>query len=351
MPSGQNKKLIKSCVDTVAASFVIGVIKAAESEGVAIVKHLDDIGIDIPEINRATHRVDFEIFRELILAIKALSLNDNIGVRIGQNLSLSSFNALGYAASSGDTLLDALQLIPQFESTVMTLGETRIISSDDEIQVCWSMKSGEYFSLVEDIFLASWITLAYLLTDEIELNVEVSFTYAAPSELSSWEKIFGQKLLFSQPVASIKFDRSLLSLALVGTDSFLHQVMTKEAKELAITLDQPLISKIEGWLMTELAKGKLDQKLLSRSLNLSERTLRRRLKEQGTSFKYLLDKVRKGRADYLLRETSMSLWEISSQLGYQQLTSFNAAYKRWTGKTPASQRNNSPSVVGQPPVR
>jgi len=340
MPRGQNKKLVKNCVDTVSASFVMGVIKAAESEGVAIFKHLDDIGIDISGINGATHRFDFDIFRELILAIKELSLSDNIGIRIGQNLSLSSFNALGYAASSGDTLLDALQLIPQFESTVITLGETQILSSEDEIQVCWSMRSGEYFPLVEDIFLASWITLAYLLTDEIALDVEVSFTYAAPQELLSWEKIFGQKLLFSQPVASIKFDRSLLGLALVGTDSFLYQVMTKEAKELANALDQPLISQIEGWLMTELANGELDQKLLSRYLNLSERTLRRRLKEQDTSFKGLLDKVRKGRADYLLRETSMSLWEISSQLGYQQLTSFNAAYKRWTGKTPASQRNN-----------
>jgi AraC-like DNA-binding protein len=44
------------------------------------------------------------------------------------------------------------------------------------------------------------------------------------------------------------------------------------------------------------------------------------------------------KANELLHKTSLSLWEISSLLGYQQLTSFNAAYKRWTGRTPASQR-------------
>ncbi|MBK6512254.1 MAG: helix-turn-helix domain-containing protein, partial [Haliea sp.] len=66
-----------------------------------------------------------------------------------------------------------------------------------------------------------------------------------------------------------------------------------------------------------------------------QRTLRRHLQQEDTTYQALLDTVRRERASYYLHQTALSLQEISSRLGYQHLTAFNAAYKRWTGRTPA----------------
>ena len=71
---------------------------------------------------------------------------------------------------------------------------------------------------------------------------------------------------------------------------------------------------------------------------MSARTLSRRLFEHGTSYHGILDEVRRGFADLLLRDPDHALAEIAVLLGYSDVSSFHRAYVRWTGRTPASRR-------------
>jgi AraC-like DNA-binding protein len=73
-------------------------------------------------------------------------------------------------------------------------------------------------------------------------------------------------------------------------------------------------------------------------LCLHERTLNRRLREQGTSFRRKLDNIRYDLARYFLGETSMSLAKIAEALAYADATGFSRAFKRWSGVTPAQWR-------------
>ncbi len=346
MPNGQDKnknmKLnvnhLDNAGDSVAASLVGGVIAAALAEGIEIHQQLALLGLDVEVLANATQRVELAVFRALLQSITEHSKDDAIGIRIGRHLSISSFNALGHAAASSEILSDALQLIPQFESTIMTVGRTELLQEGSDVKVCWSMKSGGYLYILEDIFLSCWISLAKLITGHSGLVVEVSFTHPKPDDLSSWQEMLGCSLLFDQGIAGVKFDKTLLNLAIQKPDPFLHRIMTKEVEGLSLALNDSLSCQIEQWLESQLIRGEPEQKILAEHLNMSERTLRRYLKNENTSFIGLLKKVRTNKANYLLQSTSLSLWEISSQLGYQQLTTFNAAYKRWTGNTPASQR-------------
>lgn len=346
MPRGHNEEEIaklknintKHSAGSVVASLVEGVIKAAEAEGLVIQQALELLRLDKDVLNSATERIDLETFRALLNIISKLSQDEAIGIRIGQHLSISSFNALGHAAASSNSLWEALQLIPQFESIIMTVGKTEIIQEDGYVIVSWSMTNGAYLEILEDIFLSCWINLAKLLTGFSDLNIEVSLTCYEKKDITLWQEILGTSLLFDQSTAAIKFDESLLNLSVKKPDPFLRKVMTKEAEGLSLALDESLSAQIERWLSIQLEGGVPEQGILARYLNVSERTLRRNLKRENTSFRSLLRKVRIEKANYLLRKTSLSLWEVSSQLGYQQLTTFNAAYKRWTGNTPASQR-------------
>ncbi len=80
--------------------------------------------------------------------------------------------------------------------------------------------------------------------------------------------------------------------------------------------------------------GEFDQASFARQLGISQRTMQRRLKEAGTSFRELLDEMRRERAIILLSTPSLTLTEIAMQLGYGQVSSLNRAVKRWTDKTP-----------------
>ncbi|WP_404366470.1 AraC family transcriptional regulator [Marinobacter sp.] len=75
-------------------------------------------------------------------------------------------------------------------------------------------------------------------------------------------------------------------------------------------------------------------------LFVSERTLKRRLNEENSSFQALVDRVRLGRAEELLEGTSMNLSQIADALGYADAANFTRAFKRWTGTSPSQHRSD-----------
>lgn len=338
MPGGQLDKKLEKTADSVAASLVAGVINGANALGLKI-PHTGLKGLESASKVSATSRINFAAFAVCLRDIADTARDDSIGVQLGTQLAVSNFNALGYAAASCENLNDALQLIPQYESLIMTQGNTLIRQENQRVEVSWTMSGEQYLSMLEDLFLASWVTLAHMLSGQNTLGIKASFTHKEPQNLMLWQKTFGPDLYFNQPKAAISFDVVLLELPILHSDPFMFQVMTKEADGLASTLGLSLRSKVADWLIQQLPKGEPDQASLAQYLNISERTLRRRLQQESTGFKEILESVRKAKATYYLRNTIMPIIEISMRLGYQQLTTFNAAYKRWTGQTPGAVRS------------
>ncbi len=77
---------------------------------------------------------------------------------------------------------------------------------------------------------------------------------------------------------------------------------------------------------------------MAERLFLTERTLQRRLQEAGTTFKKLLTEVRIDLADNYIRDSNLSLNEISFLLGFSELSSFSRAFKHWKGSSPRNYR-------------
>jgi len=77
---------------------------------------------------------------------------------------------------------------------------------------------------------------------------------------------------------------------------------------------------------------------VAQELGVSERTLQRRLTEEGTSFQSLLSAVRRARAHQLLADPALDLTEVALLLGYEDQSSFFRAFKIWEGVTPATWR-------------
>ena len=74
---------------------------------------------------------------------------------------------------------------------------------------------------------------------------------------------------------------------------------------------------------------------MAQALHLSERTLKRRLQDEGVSYRVLLAEVRGRQANRLLEDETLSLTEIAERMGFSDLSSFSQAYKRWFGVAPS----------------
>jgi AraC-like DNA-binding protein len=81
---------------------------------------------------------------------------------------------------------------------------------------------------------------------------------------------------------------------------------------------------------------------VARELNMSPRTLRRRLEEAGTSYRSLVDEVRETLAEELLDTGALSVEDVAIRLGYAEASSFIYAFKRWKGITPAAYARRHP---------
>jgi len=88
-----------------------------------------------------------------------------------------------------------------------------------------------------------------------------------------------------------------------------------------------------------LPQGKANVQIVAKALALSVRTLSRRLADEGTTYAEVVDELRRSLAVQYLREPVMSLSQIAWLLGYEGTTSFNYAFRRWTGRSPSATRN------------
>jgi len=95
-----------------------------------------------------------------------------------------------------------------------------------------------------------------------------------------------------------------------------------------------LLTQVQRVIEAELPAGNPYSENVARTLGMSERTLRRRLKQEGASFQQTLDRVRHQLAERLLRIEALTLKETTFRLGFSDVSAFRKAYRRWTGFAP-----------------
>lgn len=121
-------------------------------------------------------------------------------------------------------------------------------------------------------------------------------------------------------------------------------LLEQESTQVHRKLD--LVQAVERAIARDLSLGSQIERI-SAELNMSSRTLRRRLAEHGLTFEALLEQVRRGRAMSLLGNPGMSIERITEEVGYRDIRSFRRAFKRWTGVSPATFRSEGTSPLDQ----
>jgi AraC-like DNA-binding protein len=170
---------------------------------------------------------------------------------------------------------------------------------------------------------------------------EVRYPHPPPSYRARYDELFACPVRFSTGECAIAFDRGDLGLPLPHADAqlgaFLRQ-MANEALEKRRGPDASPLGRVREIIAEELARGVPAIDVVAKRMATSERTLRRRLEESGSSFRDLLDDTRAELARSYVRDARMPLSEVAFMLGFSEPSTFHRAFKRWTGTTPAAFR-------------
>jgi AraC-like DNA-binding protein len=172
--------------------------------------------------------------------------------------------------------------------------------------------------------------------------LRVELNLPQPADPRPFVEEIGVLPRFGQAHNRFVFPRHLLDLPLAGAHPQAAQLCEEQCQRLLAKRSQHsgLAGRIRSLLLER--PGRLpDMEQVAAGLNMSSRTLRRRLDEEGSNFRLLLDEVRQALAEELLATGGLTLEEIAERLGYGEVSNFIHAFKRWNGKAPRQFQRSS----------
>jgi AraC-like DNA-binding protein len=175
----------------------------------------------------------------------------------------------------------------------------------------------------------------------------VRFTHGAPLDLREHRRVFECPIEFSAQFDELIFDETTLSTRLLHANEAFLGIFDQQLEAALARLPSAARTSdvVRGVARAALCRGEANLTQTARALSMSERTLQRRLQQEGTSHAEIVDSARREMAvAYLTR--GLPLIEVSERLGYSDTTAFGHAFRRWTGRSPTHFRSGLEPELG-----
>jgi AraC-like DNA-binding protein len=282
--------------------------------------------------------LSFEQFRRLALRGMELTGERWLGLDVGRSTQVSSHGPLGYAMVASADVGQALGAVERYSSLRLQVVRFAVDRASGRVQLRiedtlgWG-DLGEYICL----HIVGAVCLLLETVSGMPLpDTRLALTCPAPAWVNEYAtRLRGVTLEFDAPANMIDLPESFASTPCITADAsaFRQAVRLCERAEARHQSDGEAAQKV----LDRLLDRQGDYPSLSemaKSLHMSDRTLNRKLKAQGTSYQRLLDDVRQELAVWYLRQTDLTVEAIAERLGYRDTSNFARTCKRWFGVTP-----------------
>jgi AraC-like DNA-binding protein len=169
---------------------------------------------------------------------------------------------------------------------------------------------------------------------------EVHLPVRRPRSEAPFRRFFGAPLRFNAERAALVFPAETLGRPIPGADPAVRKAVAALAGELEREGSRDVGASVRRALRAMLVAGRATEAGVAAAFSMHRRTLNRRLRSEGTTFRRLLEDTRFEVARQLLRDTDVAIDQIASGLGYSGATAFGRAFKRWSGLAPQAWRHN-----------
>lgn len=261
-------------------------------------------------------------------------------LRLARGIAPRHFGVVGFAALACGTLAEALQRLERYHRSVYDVNIAQVQPCAAGVCIEWGVERGRPGALVDETAIASLLQLTRAFTGQPVRALEVDFVNPRPADLRPYEDFFGGVVRFGRPSTRIVLSARDLALPLRGADAALLALLDAQAE--ALLQQVAAVSEPVGvWrqaLVGLIRSGRTQLADLAHSLQMSPRSLQRRLALHGHSFQTLLSDTRRQLAEAYLQDPHVELAEVALLLGYSEQSAFTRAFRQWTGQTPSQWR-------------
>lgn len=230
------------------------------------------------------------------------------------------------------------QSIPENATTASMAveGDQVVLAIDCEQMAAERIRPVVEYALSEVIGIGRFLTEP-AHHERIRFN-EVSFRHQAPVAAERYREMLGVTPVFGADRNEVRFDLTLLSLPTACPDPELFESLLERIAARHRPREAGLVEQVEGVLVSALPRGVPRIAEVAAQLNMTVRTLQRRLEQAGWGYADLLDATRQRLAEQLLRRAEASVTEVAFLLGFSEASAFHKAFQRWTGASPGEWR-------------
>jgi AraC-like DNA-binding protein len=271
-----------------------------------------------------------------------LSRDPVLSLHAAEACPLGAYKVIDYMAANAATVGEAFRYSARYFKLVNTAISLPIDESGDPVTFDVRDDSGpEGVSRPYAEYCFAAFVLHCRTATGVAFPVQrATFVHARPADIAEHERVFGCKVAFEAEHNRLYFDRRTWETRTTGAHPGVLQVLTEHADLLLRNLPRgpDLVERTRRAIGERLRGGDSSLESVARGLGVSGRSLQRHLQELGYSYNTLADEVRAATARLYLEQPDIAIAEVAYLLGFSDQSTFNRAYKRWTGSTPARSR-------------
>ena len=301
---------------------------------------IDQSDADQPETRYPLARLDW-----LWRLARSLSDDEAVGLTVARFVRPTSWHALGFAIWASDTLMECFRRLAENLRMFADYADMSITPFGSDVEINVYLKEGlkrDQLPMEEmDAFIGTSVLTARHIYQPGFSPKSVWLSRPQPLDPTPWQRLFKCPVFFNAAHDRIIFEAAAMYRPLLTANAELAEQNDALVADYLARLDRSdLLTQLESKLLSNLPLGSLPLAEVAGQLNLSPRTLQRRLQEKGIRYQQVLDELRQKQALYWVRLNYLSIGEISYRLGFNHPANFTRAFKRWFDETPKKLRQS-----------
>jgi len=309
--------------------------------GVSPARAFAEAQVDPALFEDAAARIAIESLGRLLDTCVALTRCDHFGLLVGERFTLEALGHLGLLMRHSATVGDAIRsLLLHLDLT--DRGAVPVLLAPDPSCVTLGYSIYRHGTPATAQISDGAIAIAYRILRELcgpaWQPVRVQFAHGRPGNLAPYRRLFGTSLTFDAEISAILFASTWLAQPIAGADPLRHAALTRTIREAAASDPMTFAEQVRGVLHQMIRGGTASAAAIARLFGIRERTLRRRLADEGKHLQQLIDEERFEIAKQLLDSTSLPIAEIAAALHYADPNAFSRAFRNWAKRSPREWR-------------
>lgn len=332
---------------SITIAYINRLLADAAREGVDRVSLFHDAGLDVALLDKPEARLSTSEFIRLLQVVMRRTEDEFIGLGHGTKSKPGTFSMMAHAVINCPNLGRAMERSAQFYRIVDLPLALSLEEGASESRLILRASTPEHDNILEAIVFISLRLWSWLTGRTLE-PAAIQFDFPEPPQAAEFRRLYKGPVSYNNARNAIVFPTSWLLLPLVQNPLSLSKFLKDSLAHIIVGNSQPIglpeqiraiISKGYGNTFPDFAQ-------VCEKLSMTPQTLRRRLKEENTSYQAIKDSIRQDAARYYLAKEELSIDEIALMMGFSEASSFHRAFKKWTDQTPAAYRRE---VLGMAP--